>query len=141
MDLASVVAALASVGVRVSGSNPNNNIQGDSSRACPTGLAGPEPSGTHNDPGQHFHAHTHFGLAPQRRLLRLANVVCEPWGPLCITPMSYMVHWSMRPACTGGLNIVHGGQQKWKIAQNDQKCAHSWLGQMRHMPDLDQSVP
>ena len=54
MDLASVVAALASVGVRVSGSNPNNNIQGDSSRACPTGLAGPEPSGTHNDPGQHF---------------------------------------------------------------------------------------
>ena len=54
MDLASVVAALASVGVRVSGSNPNNNIQEDSSRACPTGLAGPEPSGTHNDPGQHF---------------------------------------------------------------------------------------
>ena len=54
MDLASVVAALASVGVRVSGSTPNNNIQGDSSRACPTGLAGPEPSGTHNDPGQHF---------------------------------------------------------------------------------------
>ena len=55
MDLASVVAALASVGVRVSGSNPNNNIQEDSSRACPTGLAGPEPSGTHIDPGQHFH--------------------------------------------------------------------------------------
>ena len=57
MDLASVVAALASVGVRVSGSTPNNNIQGDSSRACPTGLAGPEPSGTHNDPGQHFQGH------------------------------------------------------------------------------------
>ena len=55
MDLASVVAALASVGVRVSGSTPNNNIQGDPSRACPIGLAGPEPSGTHNDPGQHFH--------------------------------------------------------------------------------------
>ena len=55
MDLAPVVAALASVGVRVSGSTPNNNIQGDSSRACPTGLAGPEPSGTLNDPGQHFH--------------------------------------------------------------------------------------
>ena len=54
MDLASVVAALASVGVRVSGSTPNNNIQGDSWRACPTGLAGPEPSGTLNDPGQHF---------------------------------------------------------------------------------------
>ena len=55
MDLASVVAALASVGVRVSGSTPNSNVQVDSSRACPTGLAGPEPSGTINDPGQHFH--------------------------------------------------------------------------------------
>ena len=58
MDLASVVAALASVGVRVSGSTPNNNVQGDSSRACPTGLAGPEPSGTINDPGQHFQRST-----------------------------------------------------------------------------------
>ena len=58
MDLASVVAALASVGVRVSGSTPNSNVQGDSSRACPTGLAGPEPSGTLNDPGQHFQAGT-----------------------------------------------------------------------------------
>ena len=55
MDLASVVAALDSVGVRVSGSAPNSNVQVDSSRACPTGLAGPEPSGTINDPGQHFH--------------------------------------------------------------------------------------
>ena len=55
MDLASVVAALAFVGVRVSGSTPNSNVQVDSSRACPTGLAGPEPSGTINDPGQHFH--------------------------------------------------------------------------------------
>ena len=54
MDLASVIAALASVGVRVSGSTPNSNVQVDSSRACPTGLAGPEPSGTINDPGQHF---------------------------------------------------------------------------------------
>ena len=61
MDLASVVAALASVGVRVSGSTPNNNIQGDSSRACPTGLAGPEPSGTLNNPGQHFHGY-HLGF-------------------------------------------------------------------------------
>ena len=54
MDLASVVAALASVGVQVSGSTPNSSVQVDSSRACPTGLAGPEPSGTINDPGQHF---------------------------------------------------------------------------------------
>ena len=58
MDLASVVAALASVGVRVSGSTPNSSVQVDSSRACPTGLAGPEPSGTINDPGQHFHLPT-----------------------------------------------------------------------------------
>ena len=35
----------------------------------------------------------------------------------------------------------HGGQQKWKVAQNGQKCAHLWLRQMRHMPDLDRSVP
>ena len=55
MDLASVVAALASVGVRVSGSTPNSSVQVDSSRACPRGLAGPEPSGTINDLGQHFH--------------------------------------------------------------------------------------
>ena len=56
MDLASVVAALASVGVRVSGSAPNSSVQVDSSRACPPGLAGPEPSGTINNLGQHFHA-------------------------------------------------------------------------------------
>ena len=56
MDLASVVAALASVGVRVSGSAPNSSVQVDSSRACPPGLAGPEPSGTIHDLGQHFQA-------------------------------------------------------------------------------------
>ena len=70
MDLASVVAALASVGVRVSGSTPNNNIQGDSSRACPTGLAGPEPSGTHNDPGQHFQMRGTTGTPRLRNPLR-----------------------------------------------------------------------
>ena len=85
--------------------------------------------------------HTHFGLAPERRLLRLTHVVCEPWGPMSMTPMSYMVHWSMSLACTRVLNMVHGGQKIWKIAQNGQKCAHSWSGQMRHMPDLDRSVP
>ena len=41
----------------------------------------------------------------------------------------------------GGLTIVHGGQKMWKIAQNGRKCAHSVLGQMRHIPDLDRSVP
>ena len=79
MDLASVVAALASVGVRVSGSTPNNNIQGDSSRACPTGLAGPEPSGTNIDPGQHFHG--------SRGYLNVVPLVSQPqlapqYGPV-----------------------------------------------------------
>ena len=66
MDLASVVAALASVGVRVSGSAPNSSVQVDSSRACPPGLAGPEPSGTINDLGQHFHTTADYppGHAP-----------------------------------------------------------------------------
>ena len=62
MDLASVVAALASVGVRVSGSAPNSSVQVDSSRACPPGLAGPEPSGTIHDLGQHFHSSTRTKL-------------------------------------------------------------------------------
>ena len=87
MDLASVVAALASVGVRVSGSTPNNNIQGDSSRACSTGLAGPEPSGTLNDPGQHFHIAvpegTYARIAPRsglawRHHLQVGNPVTGP---------------------------------------------------------------
>ena len=70
MDLASVVAALASVGVRVSGSAPNSSVQVDSSRACPTGLAGPEPSGTINDPGQHFHGSRGY-----------LNVASQPFSP------------------------------------------------------------
>ena len=79
MDLASVVAALASVGVRVSGSTPNSNVQGDSSRACPTGLAGPEPSGTNIDPGQHFHG--------SRGYLNVVPLVSQPqlasqYGPV-----------------------------------------------------------
>ena len=93
MDLASVVAALASVGVRVSGSTPNNNIQEDSSRACPTGLAGPEPSGTHNDPGQHF---------------QVCCTQCEVWV-MCLEI------WIMRIAVSnvlsqyslGGVNFTH----------------------------------
>ena len=74
MDLASVVAALASVGVPVSGSAPNSSVQVDSSRACPPGLAGPEPSGTINDLEQHFHPLAHVAGAPvvptRRRPLR-----------------------------------------------------------------------
>ena len=80
MDLAYVVAALASVGVRVSGSAPNSNVQGDSSRACPTGLAGPEPSGTFHDPGQHFHTVVHaraftHALKGRPREVRTVNLV------------------------------------------------------------------
>ena len=81
MDLASVVAALASVSVRVSGSTPNNNVQGDSSRACPTGLAGPEPSGTINDPGQHFHRSV--VLKMYCRLTKLHFAILNPPPPQC----------------------------------------------------------
>ena len=82
MDLASVVAALASVGVRVSGSTPNNNIQEDSSRACPTGLAGPEPSGTHNDPGQHFHWRAWCVLPASgiSEIIGAGRALCPPLG-------------------------------------------------------------
>ena len=79
MGLASVVAALASVGVRVSGSAPNSSVQVDSSRACPPGLAGPEPSGTIQDLGQHFHG--------SRGYLNVASVASYPqpapqYGPV-----------------------------------------------------------
>ena len=79
MDLASVVAALASVGVRVSGSAPNSSVRVDSSRACPPGLAGPEPSGTIHDLGQHFHG--------SRGYLNAASVASHPqpapqYGPV-----------------------------------------------------------
>ena len=89
MDLASVVAALASVGVRVSGSTPNNNVQVDSSRACPTGLAGPEPSGTINDPGQHFHLDACAQDAHTTRHHRLDAIMLSPasWGS--VDPMTY----------------------------------------------------
>ena len=79
MDLASVVAALASVGVRVSGSAPKSSVQVDSSRACPPGLAGPEPSGTIHDLGQHFQG--------SRGYLNVASVASYPqtapqYGPV-----------------------------------------------------------
>ena len=99
MDLASVVAALASVGVRVSGSTPNNNIQGDSSRACPTGLAGPEPSGTHNDPGQHFHEGTApgAGLAGASGAGAVFTSASSFPGSILVRPSAYVClyseHW------------------------------------------------
>ena len=80
MDLASVVAALASVGVRVSGSTPNSSVQVDSSRACPTGLAGPEPSGTFHDPGQHFHMTPTLHPSRHRVDTFLVNESLLPWS-------------------------------------------------------------
>ena len=79
MDLASVVAALASFAARVSGSAPNSSVRVDSSRACPPGLAGPEPSGTIHDLGQHFHG--------SRGYLNAASVASHPqpapqYGPV-----------------------------------------------------------
>ena len=91
MDLASVVAALASVGVRVSGSTPNNNIQGDSSRACPTGLAGPEPPGTHNDPGQHFQCCRWLWCGVSSRMCSSPGVWLVFWCLACVSarPLPY----------------------------------------------------
>ena len=77
MDLASVVAALASVGVRVSGSAPNSSVQVDSSRACLPGLAGPEPSGTIHDLGQHFQCRT---IAARTRDLILDTILAVTNG-------------------------------------------------------------
>ena len=81
MDLASVVAALASVGVRVSGSAPNSSVQVDSSRACPPGLAGPEPSGTINDLGQHFQPIC-FGKEQNTKLCRNKRTISPCRGPM-----------------------------------------------------------
>ena len=94
MDQASVVAALASVGVRVSGSAPNSSVQVDSSRACPPGLAGPEPSGTINDLGQHFQLGTGGGLRPLpgtpaaagRRVLPAAQTPAAPHSGAPLVP-------------------------------------------------------
>ena len=68
-----------------------------------------------------------------------------PLRPRDVSTMGTITHnthviygpWVHASGVHEGWNIVHGGQQKWKIAQNGQKCAHSWLGQMRHMPDSD----
>ena len=95
MDLASVVAALASVGVRVSGSTPNSSVQVDSSRACPTGLAGPEPSGTINDPGQHFHhLHTTTSTAGHLNTPAYLNRFSPDWNlqlrPFTRNPLCFL---------------------------------------------------
>ena len=130
MDLASVVAALASVGVRVSGSTPNNNIQGDSSRACPTGLAGPEPSGTLNDPGQHFHARSGGraaggGTAPDTRR------PSQRWkAPPPGTPFRHPHSEQRRPARAHAVGPVLGPHARIDRTR-DTRVAEPWL----HAPE------
>ena len=140
MDLASVVAALASVGVRVSGSTPNNNIQGDSSRACPTGLAGPEPSGTHNDPGQHFHVaaaapgHPSSGAGSQGSASRVSRVrSVRAWGlstgpTACVLPGRRCSLWVWRKGVPGGVpsTVVRGA---WCQALSLPRPPVLWSGQ------------
>ena len=117
MDLASVVAALASVGVGVSGSAPNSSVQVDSSRACPPGLAGPEPSGTIHDLGQHFH-HVIYGPlvhasgvheGAEHGARRAENVEnCSKW-PKMRTLMvgANEAHARLGPECAIGLVSSH----------------------------------
>ena len=50
---------------------------------------------------------THLGKAPCEQALWFAHVVRESWGPMYISYIPYVVHWSMHPAC--GLNIVRVG--------------------------------
>ena len=69
--------------------------------------------------------HIHIGLAPCPRPSRLAHMVYEARGRICIIHMPYMIYWSTRPACTGGLNIVHGGQKILYYSPNGQKRPHS----------------
>ena len=85
--------------------------------------------------------HNHLGIAPGEWALRFAHVVCGSWGPMCISHIPYVVHWSMRQARTGELNIVHVGPKIYEMAENCHKCAHSWWQQMGHMSDFNRGVP
>ena len=53
--------------------------------------------------------YTHLGIAACECALRFAHVVCESWGPMCISYIPHVVHWSMHPACTGRLHLVRVG--------------------------------
>ena len=68
-------------------------------------LHGESPNCTHKCQNGKI-VHTHLGIAPCEWALRFAHVVCESCGSMCISYIPYVVHWSMRAACTGGLNIV-----------------------------------
>ena len=135
MDLASVVAALASVGVRVSGSTPNNNIQEDSSRACPTGLAGPEPSGTHNDPGQHFQLHSHTTIH-NRTQLRSPNH-SHPHQPHQTAPRPRTS--TPHPAASLSLTHKQASNQRQALNRGSNAMYHI-LASTRDGPGLDGQV-
>ena len=47
---------------------------------------------------------------------------------MSISPVSYMVKWSMRPACTRVLDMVHSGQKMSKIAQKWPKMRTLMVG-------------
>ena len=73
--------------------------------------------------------HTHLGIAPCQLVLRFANVVCESWGPICISYIPYVVHWSICPACTGELNLMRVGHKtKYRKWQKMAKNAHTHGG-------------
>ena len=46
---------------------------------------------------------------------------------MCISYIPYVVHWSMRLSCTGGLNIVHV-ELKYRKWQKMAKNAHAHGG-------------
>ena len=77
--------------------------------------------------------HTHPGLAPHEVGHWSTHVVCESWGTIFISHIPYTDHRSLPPACTGGLNMVHVGPKICKVAENGQKCAQSWWGQIGYM--------
>ena len=131
MDLASVVAALASVGVRVSGSTPISSVQVGSSRACPTGLAGPEPSGTINDPGQHFQRDRRVSCLPRWTVCPTRSPSLGPnrstcrgecsWSGPLVTPPGRCHRGPLTNGpgrippycvCSGGADTVTGGGPK-----------------------------
>ena len=83
---------------------------------------------------------TSLGLAPCESGLWSTHVACKSLIPICVSNIPYTVHRSMPLACTGGLSMVHVGPKIWKMAENGQKCAHSWCDKIGYMSDLDQGM-
>ena len=83
--------------------------------------------------------HTPLGIAPHECALLFAHVVCESWGPMCISYKPYVVHWSRRLACTGGADYSArraeniGNGRKWPQMR-------TLMVRMEHMSHLNQGV-